>query len=546
MDAAAERSQQGRHDRSAAHRDVGNLIEIDAAVEPPTTETTGGREWRLLLPVMTVVFLAALDLTVVAPILPSVIDDLGVSAVDADRYAWIVLSYLVAYTVTVPLTGRISDFAGRIPVFIVALLLFLAGSVVVATAGGLATMVAGRAMQGLGGGAMLPVSMALVADVVPLRRRAATLGIVAAVDTFGWVLGPVWGAAIQSLFDSWRAIFWLNLPLGALVLVALVVARPAATGRRDGPRPSMLAAAAGTVSLVAFCLALSSGGEGGLGAGQGAGQLGGSTNPLAEYRWLLLGLALLACVAFVALERRSAMPIVPRALIRQRLFQLAGLANILVGTALIVAMVNAPLVVALLADADDVSTDTALILGSFTLAMTVGAVVGGRFVHRVDARAVAFLGLVVGAAGFASMSWWPDELRLGLMAATMAVTGLGLGIVIAPIGETAVRAARVDEYGAASGLVLLARLLGMTVGLSAITAYGLERLDTRVAELPDISPLPGETTSDFFQRQEEFLNEQVIPLTLDVIGETFLVAALICLVAAVVVTRMRARVSRDE
>ncbi|HMM43480.1 MAG TPA: MFS transporter, partial [Thermomicrobiales bacterium] len=163
---------------------------------------------RLLLPVLAVVFLAALDLTVVAPILPRVINDLGISAVDADRYSWIVLSYLVAYTVTVPLTGRLSDFLGRFPVFSGALGLFLLGSIVAATADGLGMMILGRTLQGLGGGAMLPVSMALVADVVPIRRRAFTLGLVAAVDTFGWVLGPVWGSAGFELFDSWRAVFW--------------------------------------------------------------------------------------------------------------------------------------------------------------------------------------------------------------------------------------------------------------------------------------------------------------------------------------------------
>ncbi|MDQ3549630.1 MAG: MFS transporter, partial [Chloroflexota bacterium] len=177
-------------------------------------EATSRQQRLILLPVLTVVFLAALDLTVVAPILPAVLRDLRINPVDADKYSWIVLSYLVAYTVTVPITGRISDFAGRIPVFTAAMLLFLGGSVVVAVSDSLAMMIAGRTLQGLGGGAMLPVSMALVADIVPRHKRAAALGMVAAVDTFGWVLGPVWGAAINGLFGSWRAIFWLNLPLG--------------------------------------------------------------------------------------------------------------------------------------------------------------------------------------------------------------------------------------------------------------------------------------------------------------------------------------------
>jgi hypothetical protein len=136
------------------------------------------------------------------------------------------------------------------------------------------------------------------------------------------------------------------------------------------------------------------------------------------------------------------------------------------------------------------------------------------------------------------MHGWPDALHIGRMSATMAVAGLGLGIVIAPIGEVAIRAARTHDYGAASGLVLLARLLGMTVGLSGITAYGLQRLDTKIAGLPPLSPQPGESTSAFFDRQQTFLNDQIIPLTLDVIRETFIIAAVICVIALLVASRL--------
>lgn len=511
----------------------------------PVEEVSDRQQRLILLPVLTVVFLAALDLTVVAPILPSVLNDLQINPVDADKYAWIVLSYLVAYTVTVPITGRISDFVGRLPVFIGAMALFLSGSVMVAVSQSLGLMIAGRTLQGLGGGAMLPVSMALVADLVPRQRRAAALGMVAAVDTFGWVLGPVWGATINGLFDSWRAIFWLNLPLGLAAGGVLLLTNARVVPRRRGDgRPNLLSALVGTIALVTFCLALSSGNEGSLSAEQGAGKLGGSTNPLADYRLPILIVSLVAFVGFVFLERRSATPILPRSLIRSRIFQIAGGANVLVGAALITAMVNAPLAVALLVDDDDVSRDSALLLGSLTIAMTIGALAGGQAVDRLGPRVTAAAGLVISSIGFVTMHWWPDEFMLARMAATIAIAGLGLGIVIAPIGEVAIRAARTEDYGAASGLVLLARLLGMTIGLSAITAYGLGRLDQKVGQLPPISPNPGESTTDYFLRQQESFNAQVIPLTLDVIRETFLIAAVICVVAIVIVSRMRG--STDE
>lgn len=488
-----------------------------------------------------VVFLAALDLTVVAPILPTVISDLNINTVDADRYAWIVLAYLVAYTATVPLTGRLSDYLGRLPVFAGAMLLFMAGSLVAAQAEGLGTMIVGRTLQGLGGGAMLPVSMALVADIVPPQRRAAALGLVAAVDTFGWVLGPVWGAAVHAAFDSWRAIFWLNLPLGALAALALLWARPHLGRPAERDAPNLLSAVLGVTGLVAATVALSSGGEAGLSAEQGAAALGGSVNPVSAYRWPLLGFAALALIGFVISEWKARSPLLPRALIRSRLFQLAGGANLLVGAALIVAMVNAPLTIALLADEDQHAGYTALILGAFTLLMTAGAIIGGRVANRVDGRWPALAGLAIGAAGFALMSAWTDELNLSWMSVTVGIAGLGLGIVIAPIAEAAIRAAGTASYGAASGLVLLARLIGMTVGLAGVTSFALARLDVRVSELPAIPPNPGESTADYFNRQQTYLEEQLIPLTLDVVHETFLVAAALCLLTIPLVLLMRQR-----
>jgi MFS family permease len=495
---------------------------------------------KVLVPILAVVFTAALDLTSVAPLLPTMISDLDISAVDADRYAWIVLAYLVAYTVTVPVTGRVSDFAGRMPVFSGALVLFTLGSIVAAMADSLGGMIVGRTLQGLGGGAMLPVSMALIADVVPGIRRASALGLVAAADTFGWVLGPVYGSAISGIFGSWRAVFWTNLPICGLAVVALVIASRQYSQVRVPRMPNLVSATLATVGLIMVTLALSSGSEGAIGPEQGGAQLGASANPMAPYRWYLLAAGVAALAGFIVSERRSRDPLLPVALIRQKLFQYSVGANILVGASLIVAMANAPLVVALLASDARVSSLTALLLGSFTLAMTAGALTGGRFVNVFGTRKVASIGLLISAIGYFTMYSWTHELQLALMSVTIAVAGFGLGIVIAPLAESAISAAGLESYGSASGLVLLARLLGMTFGLAAITRFGLDRLNSKVSGLEPLPPQPGESTSQYFVRQQEYVDEQVIPLTLDVISETFVVAGVICLIAILIVARIRA------
>jgi MFS family permease len=355
------------------------------------------------------------------------------------------------------------------------------------------------------------------------------------------VLGPVWGAGINAAFSSWRAVFWLNLPLCAAVAAWLLLTRHKLPRRTRSGLPNLASAVLAATALTALSLALSSGGEAGLAPEQGTRALGGSENPLAAYRWPILGAGLVALAGFALNEAKSKSPLLPRHLIRARIFQFSGLANILVGGALITAMVNAPLVVALLADEADQPLLSALLLGSFTLLMTLGALAGGRLTTRLGARLVSATGLVVAAVGFGLMSFWPHDLEMVLMCATMALTGAGLGIVIAPIAESAISSAGIDNYGVASGLVLLARLVGMTIGLSAVTRYAVERLQMRTDALPPLRPASGESTSEYFTRQQEYVEEHAVPLTLDVIHETFIVAALMCLATIIAVYWMHQR-----
>src|SRR5215213_9365948 len=241
---------------------------------------------RALGTALVAVLLGALDLTVIATILPGMVTDLRINAADVDRYVWIVNSYLLAYVVAIPVFGRLSDIAGRTLAFQASLALFLVGSIVCAFAGDLPSMVAGRAIQGAGGGALLPVTMAMVGDLLPPGRRSAALGLVGAVDTLGWVLGPIWGAMVVEVApgqDPWRWVFFVNIPLAVVAAIAIGRvggARPPAAkawaSRLDVPGALLLAG-----TLLALNLGLSAGGELGASAG-GARALGGSRNPVAE------------------------------------------------------------------------------------------------------------------------------------------------------------------------------------------------------------------------------------------------------------------------
>src|SRR5438067_302632 len=191
--------------------------------------------WLMLLGVL----LAATDLTVVTTVLPQMIFDLGISLrSELPQAAWIVNAYLISYTLVIPLLGRVSDQRGRHTAFTWCLALFAIGSVVAGLANTLSWMIVGRAVQALGAGGMVPVVMAYVGDVLPVERRPLALGIVGAVDTAGWVIGPLYGA-LMVVLASWRLIFFINLPLSLAIGLALFVSRTsAAKGTNQPSRPT--------------------------------------------------------------------------------------------------------------------------------------------------------------------------------------------------------------------------------------------------------------------------------------------------------------------
>jgi EmrB/QacA subfamily drug resistance transporter len=497
-----------------------------------SADRAGERSTSILLPALIVVLVAALDLTVIAPLLPRMLFDLNVNTIEADRYVWVVTGYLIAYTLTIPLFGRISDLIGRRNTFLIALVIFAIGSVVCAEAHSLTLLIVARVLQGLGGGAMLPVSMALVGDILPSQRRAGALGIVAAVDTLGWVLGPVWGAGVSQIFGTWRAVFWLNLPIALVAALVLLrtwrgpLAHPGQRRSLDLPGAALL-----TLGLLCVSLGVSTGADNTGPSGQRA--LGGSASPFSDYRFPLLAFGITALVVLIFVERSSKHPLIPLDLFRSRVFSAANLSNFLIGGALMVAMVNVPLQVALMATPDRTEVVSAELLGAFCLAMAIGGVAGGWLSNRLGYRPIVLIGLVPAAVGFLLMSQWPNHLALARMAIELAVGGLGFGLVIAPIVAAALDAARDRDLGIASGLVIATRLLGMTIGISAMTGWAVSRLNRQLIALPPLKQLPSETLSANLIRQEQYLQNVALPLTLSIIRDTFAVAALICLLAII-------------
>jgi len=475
-------------------------------------DENAGRPWLVLTMLSVGVVLAALDLTVVVAILTTMMNDLNVTLFEIDQGAWIVSAYLLAYTVTMPFMGRVSDIFGRRAVFLVALLIFVIGSVGAALATTLPLMIGARVIQALGGGAMVPVSMAVVGDLFPPRRRGLALGLIGAADTAGWIIGPLYGSFMLKWFQntkifgdqplSWRSIFWINVPLGLLSAALIFFAlRPGQAGTRVSANHSKNIDWLGVLLLALFLTGLNLA----LGGGKETSALSGSSldkldeNPLKQYQIPLLIATALALLVFVVWELRTKNPLLNLRTFRRLTYSAANLANFLIGAALVVALVG----IALFVNATDKSQEvieiafhSALALAPLTLGMAIGAVLGGWLSDKLGYRWVTVGGLLLVVAGFVIMSQWqasyrpPDELLKLFPGA--AVAGLGFGMVIAPVGTAVIDSAEREDIGVAAALVLILRLIGMTVGISVLATWALNRYNEVKPQVTDISKLTGQ------------------------------------------------------
>lgn len=432
------------------------------------------------------VFVAALDLTVTAAVLPQLIVDFEVPLPGglADA-AWIVNGYLIAYVVTMPVMGRVSDLYGRRLVFLVCLALFVAGSVWAATTSDLWWMVAARVVQALGGGAMVPVALAAVSDAVPAGQRPLAIGLITAVDTAGWVAGPAYGAWLTTWL-GWRWVFWLNVPIG--LLAALLVARGLPRGTRAEHRLDGVGALLMTLFLLGFTLALYLAAP----ASPEGGALLAQTGPPATSPWFwpLLGASLLLLAAFVVWERRTAEPLLDLRLLAERTFAAANGVNLLTGIILMAVMVEVPVLLQAVSPSVEAATaESGRLLGLFAGGMVLGALGAGPLLRWLPARPVVLAGLGLVSVGLWQMAGWEQGATVGSLALPLALAGLGLGLVTTPLATTVLERVAEADRGIAASLLLVARLLGMTLGLSVLVTWALRRYNAliAVAEMPSLS-----------------------------------------------------------
>ncbi len=470
------------------------------------------------------VLLGALDTYVVVTIMTDIMRDVGIAINKIQQVTPIVTGYLLGYIAAMPLLGRASDRFGRKLLLQVSLAGFLIGSVVTGLSRHLESLdvlIAGRFIQGTASGALLPVTLALAADLWAARNRAAVLGGIGAAQELGSVLGPLYGIAVVWLLKGWDWVFWVNVPLTIIAMVMIHFSLPSA---QKPERPEKVDVVGGV--LLAFALGLAT---------------VGLYNPEPDGKqvlpsWglpVLLG-ALVAAVAFFVWERFARTRLIEPAGVHFRPFLAALGASLAAGAALMVTLVNVELFGQGVLGQDQ--NQAAGLLLRFLIALPIGALLGGWIATKIGDRIVAFAGLLIAAGGYWLISNWPVDLLsarhdLGLISlpvldTDLAIAGLGLGLVIGPLTSATLRVVPAAQHGIASAAVVVARMIGMLVGIAALSAWGLYRFNQHLQSLPadpGANTLAERLAAEAARVREAYVMQY---------GEIFTITAIVCVVGA--------------
>ncbi|QYG94863.1 MFS transporter [Iamia sp. SCSIO 61187] len=443
---------------------------MSTTVSNPAVNAAGYTHKRVLVifsALMLGMVLAALDQTIVATALPTIVGDLG----GLDHLAWVVTSYLLATTVSTPLYGKLGDLFGRKTLFLVAIGIFVAGSVLCGLATSMPTLIAYRAVQGVGGGGLIVLGQAIIADVVSPRERGRYQGIFGAFFGASSVAGPLLGGFFTDNL-SWRWVFTINIPLGLVAFVAAWIVLPASP-RRERVRIDYAGAVVLSAAITLIVLVTTWGGN--------------------EYEWgsptivaMIIGAAALTAV-FVAIERRADEPILPLRLFRNRTFDLSSGIGLMIGMAMFGVISFLPLFLQTVNGAS--ATDSGLLLAPLMMGLLASSIVAGRSVTRTGRyRRFPIAGCAITAVGmFLLSTLGPDSSRWesGIY---MVVCGIGLGFTMQLIVLATQNAVPVSDLGVATASVNFFRSIGGSIGVALFGALFNSRLAAAIGEDESLRP----------------------------------------------------------
>jgi len=424
---------------------------------------TGAALRTVFTALMLGMFLAALDQTIVSTALPTIVGDLG----GLNHLSWVVTSYLLASTVSTPVYGKLGDMIGRKPVFLAAILIFLAGSMLAGLSQSMGELIGFRALQGMGAGGLMVGAQAIIADIVPPRERGRYMGLIGSVFAVASVAGPLLGGFLVDNL-SWRWVFYVNLPVGALA-VLIVVTRlhlhtPTVRHRIDYLGVGVLSGGVGALILL-------------------------TTWGGVQYAWssstiVALGIGgLFLLSVFVWWERRVVEPILPLHLFRSSVFSVANAMGFTIGMAMFGAIIFIPLFLQIVYGVSPTSS------GLRTLPLMAGlltaSILSGRAISRIGRyKAFPIAGTAVLLVGMYLLSLLAVGTASWVASAYMVVVGIGLGLVMQVLVLVVQNDARPQEIGVATSSATFFRSVGGAFGVAILGTIFASRLSHRLAHLP--------------------------------------------------------------
>ena len=411
---------------------------------------------------MVAMLLASLDQMIFSTALPTIVGELH----GVDHMLWVTTAYLLASTIMLPIYGKLGDLVGRKSPFMGAIALFIVGSVIGGLAPDMTWLIAGRAVQGLGGGGLMIGAQAIIADVVPARERGRYMGVMGGVFALSSVAGPLLGGWFTEGI-GWRWAFWMNVPLGILAITSAMVflrlPKPSGTRPRLDVAGMVLLAAASTGLVLATTW-------------------GGTT-----YAWgssVIIGLivaTVIAVAAFVSAERKAAEPIMSPHLFRDRNFNLTTIAGLITGIAMFGAMAYLPTYLQMVTGAN--ATKAGFLMIPMMIGLLVSSVVSGQLVSKTGRyKWLPITGTLLVAVALVLLSTMTPSLPVWVLCGYLSIMGVGLGMSMQILILIVQNSFPVSEVGTATAGNNYFRQIGASLGSAIVGSLFVARLTSLLAE----------------------------------------------------------------
>ncbi|MBN18663.1 MAG: hypothetical protein CL758_04190 [Chloroflexi bacterium] len=460
-----------------------------------------------LIPICLGVFIAADDQTVIVTIIPEIMKDMNIPPNELNKVSWSITGYLIGYISAIPIIGRISDTYGKRKIFILCTIIFSIGSMLVALSPKIELLILSRIFQATGAGALIPIGISIISDNFPRNKIAIPIGIIGATAEAGGVIGPLWGGIISNYFN-WTWVFWINIPLSIIVLITCIIfIKPT---KPNNSKFDYLSGFILIISFVSLTLGLN------------------KLNPI-NFSTYIYFIIFITTTLILIIKMNSLYIYELKSKFKLTKFLLINLSHLLIGSSLMIAMITIPLMANTVLGLD--SLDGGLYLMRMTIAIPISALLGGIIYQKLHYKNSIIIGLIISSIGFFLMSKWNLHISDPALTIHLFITGFGFGMLISPIYTKGLDCIEESYKTTAASMLTVSRLIGMTLTISWISAWGTTRFKVLTNDI-QIFPILNQINLNSNNETND-IQLQIIEAGLKLFNEFFLIACIICIIGII-------------